>query len=75
MVFEHGMKGMQEFAHHGHQGLHFEFALGEEMLIEKQKGVRSPLTGHTVRISNFTTTDERVVSQICVGPPTKRESV
>ena len=29
MVFEHGMKGVQEFAHDGDQGLHFAFALGE----------------------------------------------
>jgi hypothetical protein len=34
MGFEHGMESMQEFAHDGDQGLHFEFALSEQMLIE-----------------------------------------
>ena len=34
MSFEHGMESMQEFAHDGDQGLHFEFAVGEQMLIE-----------------------------------------
>ena len=34
MGFEHGVESVQEFAHDGDQGLHFEFALGEQMLIE-----------------------------------------
>jgi hypothetical protein len=34
MGFEHGMESVQEFAHDGDQGLHFEFALREQMLIE-----------------------------------------
>src|SRR5271157_1501629 len=34
MGFEHGVESMQEFAHDGDQGLHFEFALGEQMLVE-----------------------------------------
>ena len=34
MGFEHGVESVHEFAHDGDQGLHFEFALGEQMLIE-----------------------------------------
>jgi hypothetical protein len=34
MGFEHGVESVQEFAHNGDQGLHFEFTLGEQMLIE-----------------------------------------
>ena len=34
MGFEHGVKGMQEFAHDSDQGLHFMFALGEQVMIE-----------------------------------------
>jgi hypothetical protein len=34
MSFEHGVEGVQEFAHDGDEGLHFDFALGEQMLIE-----------------------------------------
>jgi hypothetical protein len=34
MSFEHGVESMQEFAYNGDQGLHFEFALSKQMLIE-----------------------------------------
>jgi len=34
MSFEHGMESMQEFAHDDDQRLHFEFATGQQMLIE-----------------------------------------
>ena len=40
MVFEHGVNGVQEFAHDGDEGLHFEFAFGQQVLIESaQVGV------------------------------------
>ena len=48
MGFEHGMEGVQEFAHDGDQGLHFEFALGQQMLIEGAQ-VRVVLDGHQSR--------------------------
>jgi hypothetical protein len=34
MGFEHGVESVQEFAHDGDQGLHFEFAFGEQVLIQ-----------------------------------------
>ena len=41
VIFEHGMEGVQEFAHDGDQGLHFEFAFGEQVLIEgSQVGIK-----------------------------------
>jgi hypothetical protein len=33
-VFEHGVDGVQEFAHHGDQSLLFAFSLGQQVLIE-----------------------------------------
>jgi hypothetical protein len=34
VVLEHGVNGVQQFAHDGDQGLHLEFTLGQEMLIK-----------------------------------------
>jgi len=41
MGFEHGMESVQEFAHDGDQGLHFEFALSEQMLIRRRPSAGS----------------------------------
>ena len=35
MGLEHGVNSMQEFAHDGDQGLHLDFALGDQMLRER----------------------------------------
>ena len=34
MASEHGVEGVEQFAHDGHQGLHLEFAGGQQVLIE-----------------------------------------
>jgi len=40
MFFEHGVNGVQEFAHDGDQGLHLEFALCEQMLVKAVAGAQ-----------------------------------